>query len=259
MIDPVRLQSQLTTDFCGRRLVQFASTDSTNRLLMDWSRREEHCPEGLAVLATQQTAGQGSRGHQWVSSPGGIYLSVLLYPQVNVQQVQALTLAIAWGVALSLRRELGVDVQLKWPNDLVIRGQKLGGILLQTRSAGMNAGAVVAGLGLNVYNPPPEMGVAIADCLDQEIDMVQQVAMVLGGLEMGYQQWKIAGLEGLQPAYESLMAYRNSQVLCDQAQLGRVMGIDTTGLLRVEVNGEEVSYQPGDIHLGYVDSGCNFV
>ena len=267
MLNPAALRSQLTTDFCGRHLLQFANLDSTNRLLADWIERDpagavnpDRWPEGLTAIATRQTAGRGTRGHDWVSAAGGLYLSVLLYPNVAVARLLELTLAIAWGVALSLRRELAIDVQLKWPNDLVVGDRKLGGVLLQSRSHGAQVQTAIAGLGLNGYNPVPDVGISLADCRRasgsndsdrSEIALEQVAAISLFGIEMGYRQWQVAGLAGLQPAYESLMAYRNDRVACDRDRTGRIVGIDANGQLRVSVNGEIETFVPGQIQLGY--------
>ena len=267
MLNPASLRLKLTTDFCGRHLLQFASLDSTNRLLADWSKRNpggsvnrDRWPEGLTAIATRQTAGRGTRGHEWVSAAGGLYLSVLLYPNVAVGRLLELTLAIAWGVALSLRRELAIDVQLKWPNDLLVGGRKLGGVLLGARSHGSHAQAAIAGLGLNGYNPVPDVGISLADCRQasgstdsdcDEISLEQVAAICLAGIEMGYRQWRAAGLAGLQPAYESLMAYRNDRVNCDRDRTGRIVGIDASGRLQVAVNGAIDTFAPGQIQLGY--------
>ena len=96
---------------------------STNSSL--WQLAQAGAQAGTVVLAKTQTAGRGQRGRQWQSQGGGLYFSLLLQPNLPAQQSFGLTLASAWGIATSLRN-LGMGVQVKWPNDLVLQGKKLG-------------------------------------------------------------------------------------------------------------------------------------
>lgn len=254
MLDPARLRSQLTTHYCGHHVVQYAVLDSTNRLLLDSAQSGlsagHRLPEGTAALAAQQRAGRGQRGHTWVSDVGGLYLSVLLYPSVALPRLLELTLAIAWGVTVQVRRDLGVAVTLKWPNDLVVNGRKLGGVLLQGRSRGGQVTALVAGLGLNGNNSVPDTGISLAQVLGTAVDLHDVAAIALAGIETGYEQWQAQGLAGLEPAYESLMLHRQAAVpqVGDRAT---VAGIASTGELRVVTAAGLQTFQPGEIELGY--------
>lgn len=111
---------------------------------------------GTAVIASEQTAGRGTRGRYWHSGRGGLWMSLVLRPQTPVSLE---TLSIRVGLALADTLEVLVPklplIHLKWPNDLVVRGRKLGGVLAEARWQGEQLSWVVAGIGLNVANPIP--------------------------------------------------------------------------------------------------------
>lgn len=123
---------------------------------------------GTAVVAGEQTGGRGSRGRTWHSPPGGLWLSILLRP-AGEGPVELLALRVGLAVARTLE-EVGLSqpVLLKWPNDLMIGEQKVGGILCEARWQGDVLGWVVVGLGLNVRNPVPAELVVAATNLERQ-------------------------------------------------------------------------------------------
>ncbi|MGK7908904.1 MAG: biotin--[acetyl-CoA-carboxylase] ligase [Synechococcus sp.] len=262
MFNPIQFQESLRTKYCGRHLLQFCQLDSTNRLLADWAKNTwpdrvgRKLPEGTTAISARQMSGKGQRGHRWESSPGGLYASVLLYPQVAASELLELTLAVAWGIALQLRAWQALDVQLKWPNDLMLVGRKLGGVLLQSQLVGGHAESVVAGVGLNVYNSTPEVGISLLDVLGERAcpdrrAIAQDAAMaVLAGIERGYEAWKQVGLAGLNPSYISLMVYRDCPITIGD-RMGTVVGVARDGQLQVNLAGEMRAFQSGEVQLGY--------
>lgn len=120
--------------------------------------------EGTALAAHSQTEGRGRRGHLWHSPSGGLYLSVLLRPQVSMQMLMGLPAACALGAVDALRL-LGVkDVGLKWPNDVVVAEQKLAGILVEA-GYGEKGVFAVCGIGVNI-NPSENLSQAVAEQFD---------------------------------------------------------------------------------------------
>ena len=104
-------------------------------------------PEWAAILADAQTGGRGRKGRAWASPPGGLYLSVLLRP--GFEGVGLVPLAAGVAVA-EVAREQGVDAELKWPNDTLVRGRKLAGVLTESSSSSRGVDWVVVGIGVNV-------------------------------------------------------------------------------------------------------------
>jgi BirA family biotin operon repressor/biotin-[acetyl-CoA-carboxylase] ligase len=144
---------------------RFTELDSTNRYLLDQARAG--APEGMAAVADYQSAGRGRLARRWEAPPGSNLLtSVLLRPVLPVEDLHLCTVAVALAAADACERGAAVTPELKWPNDLMVRGRKLGGILAEALPAapaapGAPGGspaapAVVVGLGLNVRWPPPD-------------------------------------------------------------------------------------------------------
>ena len=116
---------------------------------------EAGSPAGTAVMATAQTSGRGSRGRRWQSPPGGLWLSVLLRPARAAAELLSLRAGLAIADAME-RAYPTLALALKWPNDLMWRGRKLGGVLCEARWTGDAPAWAAVGVGLNVANEIPE-------------------------------------------------------------------------------------------------------
>ncbi len=255
MLNPLKLQSYLNTQQLGRPLIQLCTLKSTNQTLLEWLKLEDlDLPFGSTLIATQQQAGQGQYGRSWLSEPGGIYLSVVMDPQAATEAME-LTLALAWGVVAQLRASLNLSIQLKWPNDLVIADQKLGGLLIQSRSQSGVITAAVVGLGLNVHNAIPEVGVTLSHLISVP-PLESLVALVLLGLEQGYLGWQTTGLAEIQADYEAWMTHINQVIKLSlksgETTTGTVLGIAKSGALRVQTHRGVLCLHSGEVQLGYV-------
>jgi BirA family biotin operon repressor/biotin-[acetyl-CoA-carboxylase] ligase len=145
----------LVTGDLGSEIVFLERTSSTNDIAMDLARAGS--PHGTVVIADAQLKGRGRRGRRWASPPGkNIYLSVVLRPRLHPRHCTVLTLAAATAAADALRAQTGAEVTIKWPNDLVASGKKIGGILLETRSEPGGVLYAVLGVGINVNSHPED-------------------------------------------------------------------------------------------------------
>lgn len=112
-------------------------------------------PAATAVVAAEQTAGRGSRGHEWSSPRGGLWLSVLCRPE-SIPAVEVLSIRVALAIADAIEHSAPTaGVLIKWPNDLMVMGRKTGGILCEARWQGSTLGWVAVGVGINVVNEIP--------------------------------------------------------------------------------------------------------
>jgi BirA family biotin operon repressor/biotin-[acetyl-CoA-carboxylase] ligase len=155
--DPDELQAQFNTESLGKRLIVFNRITSTNDFLKRLARRGAET--GTLVLADQQTAGRGRLGRSWQSPPGvGLWLSFIMRPELPLEIVGALPLAISVVVAETLSAICGEAFAVKWPNDILVNNRKVCGILCETQispAADFASGSnqldyVVAGIGINV-------------------------------------------------------------------------------------------------------------
>ena len=126
--------------------VLLEETDSTNRAAKELAR--QGAPHGTAVLAKRQTAGRGRLGRSFFSPEGGLYLSVILRPQCKPEDLALMTPMAAVAVCRALEQVCAVSPRIKWVNDLYLGGKKLCGILCEGCG-----GAVIVGIGLNLYTP----------------------------------------------------------------------------------------------------------
>ncbi|AKG23914.1 biotin--[acetyl-CoA-carboxylase] ligase [Calothrix sp. 336/3] len=243
------------------------TVDSTNKAL--WSYLAAGAKTGTVVIATQQTAGRGQWGRQWVSPGGGLYLSVALQTEIAASNSYQLTFATAWGIAQGLRQQ-GVPVGIKWPNDLVINQRKLGGILTETKIQQGKITQAVIGVGINWDNQVPETGISLqswqrANNSHQIPDLESLAAKVLWGIESGIQCFFQEGVNILMSHYLELLINIGDRVAVNE-ESGTVVGVNPQGELCVRMDTpqfkklitSEICLQPGTISLGYknsVDSG----
>ncbi|NJM46207.1 MAG: biotin--[acetyl-CoA-carboxylase] ligase [Alkalinema sp. RU_4_3] len=246
----------------------FETTDSTNRKLWGLIDRGLESP---VVIAETQTAGKGQYGRQWVSSPGGLYLSMAIAPQSPAQ----MTLTTVWGLA-ELLNQAGIPVQIKWLNDLVIQGRKLGGILTEAKWRGGEMAGAIVGIGLNVSNPVPETGISLQQFFTENAttlhDFLQKVpgeagaplekvaGLCVASVQLGQQCLTNFGLDVLRDSYQAHLAHLGQPVQIDGRQ-GIIVGVRADGNLCVRFmsegrdldlsSEEEIYLQPGTMSLGY--------
>lgn len=235
----------------------FETLPSTNQTL--WDLINQVAPPGTVVIALQQQAGKGQWGRQWHSPPGGLYLSLALAPNLPAHQGAQLTMSSAWGIATALRQN-GIPVGLKWPNDLVLSGRKLGGILTETRVQQEKITKAVVGVGINWVNFVPETGINLQSFLasrcESLISLEMLAAVTLVGLASGYVYWQREGINNLLPSYQNLLTSMGRSVEIDGRQ-GVVVGVGENGNLRVRLHpkgdapSSEIAIAPGTISLGY--------
>jgi BirA family biotin operon repressor/biotin-[acetyl-CoA-carboxylase] ligase len=168
------------------------SIGSTNRHLLQEARGG--AAEGTVVVADHQESGRGRLDRAWVAPPGSsLLVSVLLRPDLPLERLHLLTAVVALAAADACASEAGVEVGLKWPNDLVVGARKLGGILAETQLEGSRARAVVVGLGVNVNWGPQlegtELGaeaVSLDHLAGRQVDRTRLLVALLTGLEDRY-------------------------------------------------------------------------
>jgi BirA family biotin operon repressor/biotin-[acetyl-CoA-carboxylase] ligase len=139
----------LRTGSLGRHIVYHATVDSTNSVAKTLAR--QGAVEGTLVIADEQTAGRGRLGRRWLAPRGTCLLFSLIFcPDWEVRRAQELTMICGLGLREAIRELTGLPAQLKWPNDIMLRGRKAGGILTEASSSGGHLDYAVVGIGLNV-------------------------------------------------------------------------------------------------------------
>ena len=171
----------------GETRQHFDSTTSTNLIAHQWAI--EGAPHGSIVTAGEQTAGVGRRGREWISAPDkGIYLSIVLRPQKYFLPQQC-TLLLAVAACRALEQSADVHAQTKWPNDILLQGKKVGGILCSGEWRHDELAFIIAGIGLNINQTKDELperpiypATSLCQISGEEHDVEQVLSKVL--LEM---------------------------------------------------------------------------
>jgi BirA family biotin operon repressor/biotin-[acetyl-CoA-carboxylase] ligase len=133
----------------GRKIFFYETIDSTNTIAAELAEKGE--AEGAVIIADCQKKGRGRLGRHWVSPPGvNIYMSILLRPDIELKDATLLTIMAAIGCTVALRRVTGIDITIKWPNDLIVSDKKVGGILTEMRIVHRKIEYAITGIGINV-------------------------------------------------------------------------------------------------------------
>ncbi len=233
----------------------FDTIPSTNEKI--WSLIDLKTPLPIAVIALQQTAGKGQWGKIWQSPLGGLYLSVALNLDLALDSSFHLTMATAWGIAKILRI-YDVPVSLKWPNDLILKNRKLGGIKIETRTSNQKIKYAVIGVGINWTNPVPDIGINLQSYLLKKTTSITSLeeltAITITGILFGYQQYLENGSQQMLANYKKLLTSMGKEVKVNGCP-GIVTGVTDKGALQVRLQSPgaaiEISLFPGQISLGY--------
>lgn len=244
----VALTADLVRPLLGGRLgepyVWSASCASTQDVL-----RDGDLPEGAVAVTEHQTAGRGRRGRRWEDEPGAsLLVSVMLRPRAG-RAASQLSLVCALAVAETVERATGRPALVKWPNDVLVDGRKVAGILLEGR-----ADAVACGIGINVNQeeaPLPDgarvPAASLRTLTGREHDRAAILVGLLERLEAGYDAWLAHGLLGLVPELERRDALRGSAVSVGRVS-GTANGIAADGRLRiVGADGTEALVASGEV------------
>jgi BirA family biotin operon repressor/biotin-[acetyl-CoA-carboxylase] ligase len=163
---------------------------------------------GTVVIAAAQSAGRGREGRSWQSPQGGLYLSAVLRPNLPASDVPPITLAIGIGVCDAVR-VFGAAAQLKWPNDVLVAGKKLSGVLVETQSHGPRVDAVIVGIGVNLDAVPPEVSSIATSLAEASATVVARevfISQLLVQVERWVDRYTAMGLEAVIPAWQDRMA-----------------------------------------------------
>ena len=240
--------SRLHTEVMGQSCMCYQETDSTNTRAKQLA--EEGMPHGTLVCAERQTGGKGRRGKGWSSPPGeAIYMSVLLRPQILPAHASMLTLVMGLAAAQAcnemLRLSMGEDapvVRIKWPNDLVLEGRKIAGILTELSAEVDYINHIVVGIGINVNTEqfPEEIvrtAVSLYQATGRKFSRAELTARCMERLEACYQAFlKTEDLRMLKEDYAELLVNTGKIVRVMEPgheYLGTALGINDKGELLV--------------------------
>ncbi len=244
-LTPLSLRSKLATHVVGSRIIVRQRAASTMDLAADFLSRGY--PEGTVVFALEQSAGRGRFGARWWSPPGaGLLFSVALSPKSPRESAALLTFMGAVCVAEVLRRAHGLDARIRWPNDVVVGGRKIAGVLVEMKRLGRLRPIAVLGIGLNLnirrQDLPHALSAAATSVLAEtrrRHDPLRAARALLRGLDRWYARLHDEGAQPLLRKWCRLSSTLGKRVLLNErgrAHRGVVMRITPAGELVVRLD-----------------------
>lgn len=230
----------------GHRVIYLREVDSTN----DYARSiAPHAEEGTVVVADVQRRGRGRKGRSWVSSKGGLWMSVVLRPRVPHSEVPKLVFVGALAVTDALRA-YGVEGRIKWPNDVLIGGKKVCGILSEG-SFLEEVNHVILGIGVNVNNGAPDGGISLRDVLKREIPLPEFFKVTVEALDYWYGVFMNEPARVLEEWRSRAILGVRVRVIGDEEFEGVALDVDEDGCLLVDVGGRVVRVLYGDVSIRF--------
>lgn len=258
LITDVELGSRMDTNWAGGKLVYLDEVDSTN----NYARKlaEDGVQHGTLVVADYQNGGKGRRGRTWVMPHGkAIAMSLIVRPDIRPEKASMMTLVTGMAVAEAIKKVTGLDTKIKWPNDIVINGKKISGILTEMSAEMDGINYVVIGIGINAnFTEFPEELRETATSLQQQlgypVDRGAIICMTMKIFEIYYERFmETQSMKGLAEEYQQMLVNLDRQVRVlepGNEYSGVARGIDETGQLLVEKeNGETVAVYAGEVSV----------
>lgn len=264
LINVPELESLRNTEWAGCEIFYYDSLDSTNTKAKELA--EQGHPSGTLVVAERQTVGKGRRGRGWESPPHtGIFMTMVLKPDINPNNASMLTLVAALATARAITRVAGEPAQIKWPNDIVMNGKKIVGILTEMSAQFDYINHIVVGVGINVHNESfPEELAETASSLYLECGRkFHRASLIVAFLEEFERLYAIyletEDMSGLQKEYDIMLVNKGRQVrVLDPKEPfeGKAMGISKKGELIVDTWESRKLVSSGEVSVrgiyGYV-------
>lgn len=252
MFDLSLFQNNLSTDFIGQSIKYYPKLDSTNT--QAWELISENTPNGTVVITDNQLKGRGRQANKWVSIPGkSLTFSIILYPNVLPNQINLYSLIAGLSITDCLI-ENNIHAQLKWPNDILINGKKVGGILCESKISGGVIKSLVIGIGLNINEATEDFPISlreIATSLLIESGIQYQLEILLTKI-LNHLEHRIKNKETHSQLidWEKRCAHLNQKVTFrsgNEIVTGIFKGLSSTGQAMISINNKEVKFDSGEI------------
>lgn len=265
LMTEAEIKSLMHTEWVAKEVLYFDTIDSTNTKAQELA--EKGYPSGTLVVADKQESGKGRRGRSWVSPSGtGIFMTLMIKPDINPNNASMLTLVAALAVAKAITSVTGEEAMIKWPNDIVVNSKKVCGVLTEMNAQFDYINHIVVGIGINVHNEsfPEEISQMASSLMieagGKRFHRAQIIAETMSYFEQYYDTFlKTQDLSALVREYDELLVNRNKSVrVLDPKEPfdGKAMGITPKGELIVDTWESRKLVSSGEVSVrgiyGYV-------
>jgi BirA family transcriptional regulator, biotin operon repressor / biotin---[acetyl-CoA-carboxylase] ligase len=245
---------KLDTDVIGRNFIYCDEVDSTNSLLLNSKEFKQH---GTVILAEHQHKGRGRKNREWFSNSGqNLTFSILLKGEFEHSQINLVNLGTAIAVAQALENLYQLNIEVKWPNDILIHKRKVAGILLESTSKADKISRIVVGIGINVNQPnfPGKFEIAptsIRKEFKEQISREKLLSEILNNFEIILEMTK-SDPEKILNDWRSrckMIGEKISIVEGDKVKYGIFQDIDSDGFLILKIGEKKEKIHHGDVSL----------
>lgn len=265
LMTEAEIKSLMHTEWVAKEVLYFDTIDSTNTKGQELA--EKGYPSGTLVVADKQESGKGRRGRSWVSPSGtGIFMTLMIKPDINPNNASMLTLVAALAVAKAITSVTGEEALIKWPNDIVVNSKKVCGILTEMNAQFDYINHIVVGIGINVHNEsfPEEISQMASSLMIEAGGKRFHRALIIAETMSYFEQYydtflKTQDLSALVREYDKLLVNRNKSVrVLDPKEPfdGKAMGITPKGELIVDTWESRKLVSSGEVSVrgiyGYV-------
>jgi len=244
-LNPSLVESYLTTERLGRRIIYLDSCPTTQSIAHEEARMG--AVDGTVVISEEQTAGKGRLARNWASTKGkGIWMSIILKPDLPPQLAPQFTLIAAVALTRSIADVAGITPSIKWPNDLLINGKKCTGILTELQAEADRVQSIILGIGVNVNQSvedfPDELrsiATSIKIETGQEIDRAMLTAKIFEYMEKYTDLYLNEGFKPLKLLWESYsdtIGKRIRASMVNKEMVGKAVGITEEGVLQLQTD-----------------------
>jgi len=246
------ISADLNTNIIGKNVVYFETIDSTN----SYGKKlvNENAADGTVIVADIQTSGRGRKNRSWLSHSGGLWFSIILYPNIPPQNGMLVTMAISVSIAQAIKETIGIEPIIKWPNDLIINGKKVCGVLTEIDAEMDRINYSVVGVGINVNNEINDEIKDIATSLSLEnksrVSRVDLLRNILKKFDENYQYLTSDNHKIIRDLWHSFSDIIGKKIqVAGEKEIfeGVVSDIDDSGCLILETDVGKVRVITGDI------------
>lgn len=216
---PGEVKWKLGSKVLGREVISYKKVDSTNDIAYGLAERK--MKEGTVIIAEEQARGKGRHGRTWISPPkGGIYMSCILRPAMAPNEIPKITLMAAVAVAKAVRAVTGLPASIKWPNDILVDGRKVCGILTEMKAEQDRVDFIILGIGVNVNTPAKALPKGASSLRaelhgvgkDAPVSRIELAKNILEAIEKYYDILKKDGAESIIEEWKGLSAMLGSRI-----------------------------------------------
>ena len=252
ILSPEEITKNLKTKIIGKKIYYFKKIPSTNLYTKQLVR--EYAEEGTIVIADDQTHGLGRKNRLWHSPTGGLWFSVVLYPHIPTDKGMLITMASSVSVAQAVEEIIGLNTEVKWPNDLILNGKKVCGILTEIDAEMDKINYIIVGIGINVNNDIDEELKEIAISLKQEtgsdISRAKLLRSILQHLDLNYNKLILGDFDSIREEWLSYSSIIGREIQMEDDKIvtkGVVIDIDESGYIILETDSGTIRIVSGDI------------